>query len=158
MSTRDKIKWFGALLSGGALAWLFLKRQTVRVGVRGIYLNGLVSQSTIPLRVAIYLINDTIGSILIRSISCQLISNGLVVATISQNVNKRIAAHSCIDQDIFLTINNREALASLFENIQSGDISNISFTLDGEVVVGEKYPVGVKVNRFFTFEDIKQLL
>lgn len=148
----------GAFLFGGSLLCMFLMRQSVRVGVRSISLNGLVTSSIIPLRVAIYLINDSIGSVLIRSINCQLVSNGLVVASISQDLNKRIPSHATIEQDLFVDIHNQAALNSLFTNMQSGDVTSTSFTLIGDVVIGERYPLSIKVNKLFTWEEIKAIL
>ena len=154
----NKIQNIGAAILSGAFIWMFIKRQSVRVGVRSVSLSGMITQNIIPLRVALYLINDTIGSILIRSISCQLVSNGLVVADISQNINKRIAAKSMVDQDIYIDIHNQAVLSSLFTDLQGGDITNTSFTLVGDIVVGERYPFTIKINKLFTWEDIRRLL
>lgn len=155
---KSKIQNIGAALLGGSLLWMFIMRQSVRVGVRGISLNGLMTLDVIPLRVAIYLINDSIGSILVRSINCQLVSNGLVVASISQNLNKRIPSHGSVEQDLFVDIHNQAALSSFFANVQTGDVTSTSFTLVGEVVIGEHYPLSIKINKLFTWEEIKNML
>lgn len=156
-SNKNK-NWFGALLLGGSLTWMFIKNQAIRVGVRDISLNGMISQSIIPLRVGVWILNKTFGTVLIRSISCQLVSNDLVVATISQAINKRIPSNSYIEQNIFVDINSNESLSTLLANIQSGDVTSTSFRLVGEVVVGEKFTVSVPIDKFFTWEDINQLL
>lgn len=155
---KNKIQNIGAAILGGSLLWMFIKRQSVRVGVRSISLAGIVTPSVIPLRVALYLINDTIGSLLVRTLSCQLISNGMVVASINQSINKRIPSKSSVNQDVYVNIHNQAALSSLFANVQTGDVTNTSFTLIGEIVVGERYPLTLKINKIFTWEDIKQLL
>ena len=155
---KNKMQNIGAAILGGSLLWMFIKRQSVRVGVRSISLSGLITPNIIPLRVALYLINDTIGSLLIRTLSCQLVSNGMVVATIDQTINKRIAAKSSIEQDVFVDIHNQAALSSLFANIQTGDVTSTSFTLVGEVVVGERYPLSIKIDKLFTWEDIKKMI
>ena len=42
--------------------------------------------------------------------------------------------------------------------MQSGDINNLSFDFVGEVVVGEQWPVGIKFNKLFTWQDIKRMV
>ena len=95
---------------------------------------------------------------LVRSISGALISNGVTVATINQAVNKRMPSKTTVEQSILIDIHSEEALQVLSANIQSGDINNLSFEFIGEIVVGEQWPVGVKFNKVFTWQEIQQML
>lgn len=155
MNTLQKI---GAVLLSGAGVLAFFRKQRLAFGVNGVYLNGVITASVIPLRVLIWIANKTIGSVLVRSLSGVLMCNGQVVATVAQNINKRIRSNSTIDQNVFIELHNQATLSALFENISSGDISNLSFELVGEVVVGEQWPVGFKFNRVFTWNDIQSAI
>ena len=154
MSSKNIGKW----LIGIGAAVAFIARQKLSFLVQGVYLNGIITQQLIPIRVAVSLINQTIGSLLVRSISGSLICNGMVVATINQVVNKRIPSRTTVNQNIYIDIHSQEALQALNANIQSGDISNLAFELIGEVVVGEQFPVGIKFNKVFTWQDIQQMI
>lgn len=147
-------KWLIGL--GAALA--LLSRQKLSMHVKGIYLNGLITKNVIPLRIIVSLTNKTIAKVFIRSLSGSLISNGVVVATVNQVVNKRIRANSVVEQNILVDIHKQEALQSLFENIESGHVNNISFELIGELQVGEQYPIGIQFSRIFTWQDIKTMI
>lgn len=144
---------------GGVAAFGLLSRQRLSFGLRGVYLNGVITTKMIPLRVVVWIANKTIiGRVLVRSLSGVLLCNGQVVASISQLINKRIASNSYIEQDIFVDLHAQESLQALFVNIQSGDINNLAFELVGEVVVGEQWPIGIKFNRVFTWAEIQQML
>lgn len=147
-------KWLIGL--GAALA--LLSRQKLSMHVKGIYLNGLITKSVIPLRIIVSLTNKTMAKVFIRSLSGSLISHGAVVATVNQVVNKRIRANSVVEQNILVDIHKQEALQSLFENIESGHVNNISFELIGELQVGEQYPIGIQFSRIFTWQDIKTMI
>ena len=155
MSKKQNIgKWLVGI--GAALA--FISRQKLSVAVKSVYLNGIATSKRVPLRVVVYLMNRTIASVLIRNISGALISNGMTVATINQDVNKRMPANSTTEQSVLVDIHSQEALKALIDNMQSGDINNLSFDFVGEVVVGEQWPVGIKFNKLFTWQDIKRMV
>lgn len=148
----------GSWLLAGVAALAVFGRQKLSFGIKGVYLNGLITQQSIPLRVVVWIANKTIGRLLVRSISGSLICEGHAVASIAQVINKRISPNSYVEQSILIDLHNQEALQALFSNIQTGDINNLAFELIGEVVVGEQWPVGLKFNRVFTWAEIQQML
>ena len=154
----NSLQKIGGWLLGGVTALAIFGRQKLSFGIKGVELNGLITQQIIPLRVVVWIANKTIGRLLVRSISGSLICEGRVVASIAQTINKRIAANSYVEQDILLDLHNQEALQALFSNIQTGDINNLAFELVGEVIVGEQWPVGFKFNRIFTWAEIRQMI
>lgn len=154
----NSLQKIGGLLLGGVVALAVLGRQKLGFGVKGVYLNGIISTQMIPLRVAVWIANRTITSVLVRSLSGVLYCEGQTVASIAQPINKRIHANQYVEQDILVDLHNQEALRALFSNIQSGSIDNLAFELVGEVVVGEQWPVGIKFNRVFTWSEIKQMV
>lgn len=156
MSKQKSIgKWFIGI--GAALA--FVARQKLAIYFKGVYLNGIISTELIPLKVVVSLINNTVVGVLVRSISGALISSdGKIVATVNQAINKRIPAHRVVEQGIAVDIHNREALQALMANVQTGDVNNLAFEFIGEVVVGEQWPVGIKFNRVFTWQDIQKIV
>ena len=154
----NRLQKIGSWLLGGVAALALLGKQQISFGIRRVTLNGLITTSIIPLNVVVWIANKTIARLLVRSVSGVLLCNGETVASISQLINKRIPANSYVEQGIFVDLHNQEALRALFANVQSGDISNLAFEFIGEVVVGEQWPVGVKFNRVFTWEEIKQTL
>lgn len=154
----NSLQKIGGWLLGGVTALAIFGRQKLSFGIKGVELNGLITQQIIPLRVVVWIANKTIGRLLVRSISGSLICEGRVVASIAQTINKRIAANSYVEQDILIDLHNQEALQALFSNIQTGDINNLAFELVGEVIVGEQWPVGFKFNRIFTWAEIRQMI
>lgn len=155
----NNIQKIGSWILGGVAALSLLSRQKVSFGVKDVMLNGMITSDIIPLRVVIWIANNTIiGRIFIRSISGALICNGQTVATINQMINKRIPANKYIEQNIFIDLHNKESLQALFQNVQTGDVSNLAFEFIGEVVIGEQWPVGFKFNKIFTWDEIKQML
>lgn len=154
----NNLQKIGGWILGGVAALALLGKQKLAFGIRGVYLNGIFNSQIIPLRVVVWIANKTIASVLVRSLSGVLVCEGQTVASIAQQINKRIGSNSHVDQDILLDIHNKEALSALFANIQSGNINNLSFELIGEVVVGEQWPVGIKFNRVFTWSDIQKIL
>ena len=155
----NRLQKIGTWVLGGVAALSLLGRQQLALGVRGVYLNGLITTQMIPLRVVVWIANKTIiGRVLVRSISGVLMCNGQTVASISQLINKRIAANSFIEQDVLVDLHAQESLQALFANIQTGNINNLAFELVGEVVVGEQWPIGIKFNRVFTLEEVQQML
>lgn len=154
----NRLQKIGGWILGGALAVALFTRQKIAYGVEAIYLNGVITPNLIPLKVVGWLANSTIAGVLVRSISGVLVCNGQVVASISQLVNKRIRSNSFVKQDLNVDIYFQESLAALWENIQTGDVTSLSFELVGEVVVGEQWPVGLKFNRVFTWNEIQKML
>lgn len=155
----NKLQKIGGWILGGVAALAFLGSQKLSLGIRGVYLNGLITSQMIPLRVVVWIANKTvIGSVLVRSLSGVLMCNGQTVASISQLINKRIPSNSYVEQSIMVDLHNQEALQALFANIESGDINNLAFELVGEIVVGEQWPIGIKFNRVFTYAEIKQIV
>lgn len=155
----NRLQKIGTWILGGVAALGLLGRQQLALGVRGVYLNGLITTQMIPLRVVVWIANKTIiGRVLVRSISGVLMCNGQTVASISQLINKRIAANSFIEQDVLVDLHAQESLQALFANIQTGNINNLAFELVGEVVVGEQWPIGIKFNRLFTWAEVQQML
>lgn len=155
----NRLQKIGTWILGGVAALSLLGRQHLALGVRGVYLNGLITTQMIPLRVVVWIANKTIiGRVLVRSISGVLMCNGQTVASISQLINKRIAANSFIEQDVLVDLHAQESLQALFANIQTGNINNLAFELVGEVVVGEQWPIGIKFNRVFTWAEVQQML
>lgn len=154
----NKLQKIGGWILGGVAALALLGRQQLSFGVRGVYLNGLITSQIIPLRVALWIANKTIGSVLVRSLSGVLVCNGQTVASIAQPIMKRIPSNKYIEQDVLIDLHNQEALKALFENVQSGNINNLAFELIGEVVVGEQWPISIKFNRIFTWAEIQQML
>lgn len=155
----NKLQKIGGWILGGVAALAFLGSQKLSLGIRGVYLNGLITSQMIPLRVVVWIANKTvIGSVLVRSLSGVLMCNGQTVASISQLINKRIPSNSYVEQSIMVDLHNQEALQALFANIESGDINNLAFELVGEIVVGEQWPIGIKFNRVFTYAEIKQMV
>lgn len=154
----NSLQKIGGWLLGGVTALAIFGRQKLSFGIKGVELNGLITQQIIPLRVVVWIANKTIGRLLVRSISGSLICEGHVVGSIAQTINKRIAANSYVEQDILIDLHNQEALQALFSNIQTGDINNLAFELVGEVIVGEQWPVGFKFNRIFTWAEIRQMI
>lgn len=156
---KNRLQKIGAWILGGVAAFGVLSRQQLSFGLRGVYLNGMITTQIIPLRVVVWIANKTvIGSVLVRSLSGILVCNGQTVASISQLINKRIPSNSYVEQSIMVDLHNQEALQALFTNINSGDINNLAFELVGEVVVGEQWPIGIKFNRVFTWAEIQQVL
>ena len=155
----NRLQKIGTWILGGVAALSLLGRQQLALGVRGVYLNGLITTQMIPLRVVVWIANKTIvGRVLVRSLSGVLLCNGQTVASISQLINKRIAANSYIEQDVLVDLHAQESLQALFANIQTGNINNLAFELVGEVVIGEQWPIGIKFNRVFTWAEIQQML
>lgn len=154
----NKLQKIGAWVLGGVAALAFFGKQKLSFGIRGVYLNGIITTQMIPLRIVAWIANKTIGSVLVRSLSGVLVCEGQTIASIAQPINRRIGANSYIEQNILIDLHNQEALQALFSNIQSGDINNLAFELVGEVVVGEQWPVGLKFNKVFTWQEIQQML
>ena len=155
----NRLQKIGTWILGGVAALSLFGRQQLALGVSGVYLNGLITTQMIPLRVVVWIANKTIiGRVLVRSISGVLLCNGQTVASISQLINKRISANSYIEQDVLVDLHAQESLQALFANIQTGNINNLAFELVGEVVVGEQWPIGIKFNRVFTWEEVQQML
>lgn len=156
MSSNSNIgKWLIGI--GAVLA--FISRQKLSIAVKGVYLNGMVTSDRIPLRVDVLLMNKTIASVLIRSISGALISSdGMTVATINQAINRRVPANRTIVQSLLVDIHNKETLQALMANIQGGNINSLSFEFIGEVVCGEQWPVSIKFNKVFTWQEIQQMI
>lgn len=154
----NNLQKIGAWLLGGVGVIALLGKQKINFGLKAVQLAGMITNQIIPIKLVTWIANDTIVSVLVRSLSGVLVCNGKTVASISQQVNKRIAANSYVEQAIYVDLHNQETLSALFENINSGDINNLAFELIGEVVVGEQFPVGVKFNRVFTWADIKSAL
>lgn len=154
----NRLQKIGAYIIGGVAALAFFGRQKISYGIKGIYLNGLITTSMIPLRVVGWLKNSTIASVLVRSVSGVLICNGLKLATIYQPVNKRIRSNSFVEQSFVVDIHAQEALVAFFENVQSGSVTNLAFEFVGEIVVGEQWPVSFKFNKLFTWQDIQGAL
>lgn len=149
----------GKLLIGAGAAVAFLSRQKLIVGVKGVYLNGLVTDKLIPLNVVVYISNKTIlGSMLIRSISGVLRCEGRTIATIDQLVNRRIPAGKYIEHVLQININGSESLQALWSNIQGGNVNTLAFDLLGEVVIGEQWPIPIKFNKLFTWNEIQQMV
>ena len=154
----SKLRKIGGLILGGVVALALLSKQRLGIGIKGVYLNGLIRADRIPLKVVVWIGNNTIGSVLVRSLSGILVFNGQTVASISQAINKRIASNSYVEQGVMIDLHSKESLQALFANIQSGDVNNLAFEFIGEVVVGEQWPVGVKFNRVFTWNDIQRIV
>lgn len=154
----NKLQKIGSYILGGVLVLALFSRQKISFGVKGVYLNGIITNQTIPLRIVGWLSNSTVASVLVRGISGVLICNGQTVATISQTINKRIKPKTFVQQSFMVNIFNQESLSALFANIQSGDINNLAFELIGEIVVGEQWPVSLKFNKVFTWKEIQQVL
>lgn len=154
----SKLQKIGLWILGGVGALALLGKQQISFGIKSVYLNGLFTTQMIPLNVVVWIKNNTIGRLLIRSVSGALVCNGEIVATVAQAINKRIPANSYVEQSILVDLHNQEALRALFANMQSGDINNLAFEFIGEVVVGEQWPVGVKFNRVFTWAEISRSL
>lgn len=154
----NKLQKIGSYILGGVLALALFSRQKISFGIKGVYLNGIITNQTIPLRIVGWLSNSTVASVLVRGISGVLICNGQTVATISQTINKRIKPKTFVQQSFMVNIFNQESLSALFANIQSGDINNLAFELIGEIVVGEQWPVSLKFNKVFTWKEIQQVL
>lgn len=149
----------GKWLLGIGAAVAFISKQKVTFGVKGVYLNGIITQNSIPLRVVCYLMNKTIiGRLLVRSISGYLVSNGKVIATMDQPVNRVLKANSYIEQVLVVNIQSQEALKALYDNVQTGDVNNLSFELIGQAVIGEQWPVTIKFNKVFTWDEIKTMV
>lgn len=154
----NNLQKIGTWVLGGVVALAFIARQQITIGFNGVYLNGIITQNLIPLRVMVWISNKTVGSVFVRSLSGDLICNGKKIATIYQPINKRIRSHSYVEQSISVDVYAQETLQSLYANIQTGDINNFAFELVGRAVVGEQYPVTIKFNRIFTWQDIQQAL
>lgn len=155
MSNSRKI---GAWLLGlGSAVW-FIGKQKISFGVKSVSLNGMITPTLLPLRVVIYLMNKTIGTVLIRSVNAQLVSDGNVIASISQNINRRIPSNSYIEQPIAIDVHLQDTMQALIANIRSGDVNNLSFDLIGEAIVGEQFQVPIKFQTLFTWDDIKDMI
>lgn len=154
----NNLQKIGSWILGGVAALALLGRQKISFGIKDVFLNGIIANGIIPLRVLVWIANETIASVLVRSVSGALICNGEKVANISQMINKRIPANGYVEQGIVVDLYNQESLRALFENVQSGDVNNLAFEFIGEVVIGEQWPVGIKFNRVFTWEDIRRSL
>lgn len=154
----SKLQKIGLWILGGVGAFALFGKQQISFGIKSVSLNGLFTTQIIPLNVVVWIKNNTIGRLLVRSVSGALVCNGETVATVAQAINKRIPAKSYVEQSILVDLHNQEALRALFSNMQSGDINNLAFEFIGEVVVGEQWPVGIKFNRVFTWAEISRSL
>ena len=154
----SKLQKIGLCILGGVGALALFGKQQISFGIKSVSLNGLFTTQIIPLNVVVWITNNTIGRLLVRSVSGALVCNGETVATVAQAINKRIPAKSYVEQSILVDLHNQESLRALFANIQSGDINNLAFEFIGEVVVGEQWPVGIKFNRVFTWSEISRSL
>ena len=154
----NKLQKIGAYILGGVLAVALFSRQKISFGVKGVYLNGIITTQIIPLRITGWLANSTIASVLVRGLSGVLMCNGQTVATISQTINKRIKSNSFVEQSFLVNIYNQESLSALFQNVMSGDINNLAFELIGSILVGEQWPIELKFNKVFTWKEIQQML
>ena len=154
----NKLQKIGAYILGGVLAVALFSRQKISFGVKGVYLNGIITTQIIPLRIVGWLANSTIASVLVRGLSGVLMCNGQTVATISQTINKRIKSNSFVEQSFLVNIYNQESLSDLFQNVMSGDINNLAFELIGSILVGEQWPIELKFNKVFTWKEIQQML
>lgn len=154
----NSLQKIGSFLFGGALALMFFGKQKINFGIKAIRLNGVITQQLIPLKVIAYIANKTIGSVLVRSLSGVIVSNGETLATIAQPINRRIAMNSYVEQAIAVDLHVSESLRALMANIKTGDVNNLSFELIGEVVIGEQWPIGIKFNKVFTWAEIQQMV
>lgn len=154
----SKLQKIGYWVLGGVAAIALFGKQKISFGLKDIRLAGMITTDIIPIRLVAWIKNETLVSVLVRSMSGVLVCNGQVVASVSQTINKRISSQSYIEQFIYVDLHNQAALAALFENINSGDINNLAFDFIGEVVVGEQWPIGLKFKRLFTWSDIQKML
>ena len=113
----------GSWLLGGCVALAFAMRQRLAFGVKGVYLNGIITPELVPLRILVWIANKTIGSVLVRSVSGVLYCEGEVVASISQPIMKRIPSNRYVEQDILVDLHVQESLQALMANINSGNIN-----------------------------------
>ena len=145
------------VLGIGSAVW-FISKQKLSFGVKSVHLGGMITPTLLPLKVIIYLMNGTIGTVLVRKINAQLISDGNVVASIDQKVNRRIRSNTYIEQPIFIDIHLQGTTQALIDNIKTGDVSNLSFDLVGEILVGERFQVPIKFQMLFTWDEIKDMI
>lgn len=154
----SRMRKIGLWVIGGIASIAFVCRQRISFGLKDVYLAGYITNQLIPIRATLWIKNDTIGGVLVRNLTGNLLCNGEVVATINQPINKRLYSGYYVEQTVVINIQSDAALSSLLKNINSGDISNLAFEFVGQVIVGEQFPFAYKFNRVFTWSEIQGAL
>lgn len=150
-----KYLWLGI----GAALWLLFGRTANTIINLGFKLVGIqivtLSKETTTLNLQIAIKNPTLHTLTLWAIRFNLAFNGEQIATINQQINRKIYSKQVTTLNIQVTINNTETVNKLVEQLNSGTFDNWTVGLSGNVKVDNSYyPFSVV---FFAEDLIPQL-
>lgn len=152
----DKIYWW---LGIGAALWMLWGRTANTIINLGFKLIGIqvvsLTQETTTLNLQIAIKNPTLHTLTLWAIKFNLAFNGEVIATINQQINRKVYSKQVTTLNIQVTIKNTETVNKLVEQLNSGTFDNWTVGLSGNVRVDNSYyPFSVV---FFAEDLVPQL-
>ena len=139
MSKNKKYWWLGigtALwLLWGKTAYTTLNLGFKLVGIQLLSYN--TNKTTLNLQIAIK--NPTIYTLTIWFIRFKLSFNGIYIAEINQQINRKVVGKGVTTINIQTTINNNEVVNQLVNQLNSGIFDNWDIGLSGKVKVDNSY-------------------
>lgn len=152
----NKFIW---LFGIGAALWLLWGRTLNSIINLGFKLIGIqvvsLSNETTTLNLQVAIKNPTLYTLTLWAIKFNLSFNGEYIATIDQQINRKIRSKDVTTLNIQVTINNTEIVNKLVEQLNSGLYDNWNIGLAGNIRVDNSYyPFSVV---FFAEDLIPQL-
>lgn len=136
----NKFIW---LFGIGAALWLLWGRTANTIINLGFKLIGIqvvsLSQETTTLNLQVAIKNPTLHTLTLWGIKFNLSFNGEYIATIDQQINRKIRSKDVTTLNIQVTINNTEIVNKLVEQLNSGLYDNWNIGLAGNIRVDNSY-------------------
>ena len=136
----NKFIW---LFGIGAALWLLWGRTLNSIINLGFKLIGIqvvsLSQETTTLNLQVAIKNPTLHTLTLWGIKFNLSFNGEYIATIDQQINRKIRSKDVTTLNIQVTINNTEIVNKLVEQLNSGLYDNWNIGLAGNIRVDNSY-------------------
>lgn len=136
----NKFIW---LFGIGAALWLLWGRTLNSIINLGFKLIGIqvvsLTQETTTLNLQIAIKNPTLHTLTLWVIKFSLSFNGEYIATIDQQINRKIRSKDVTTLNIQVTINNTEIVNKLVEQLNSGLYDNWNIGLAGNIRVDNSY-------------------
>lgn len=136
----NKFIW---LFGIGAALWLLWGRTLNSIINLGFKLIGIqvvsLTQETTTLNLQIAIKNPTLHTLTLWGIKFNLSFNGEYIATIDQQINRKIRSKDVTTLNIQVTINNTEIVNKLVEQLNSGLYDNWNIGLAGNIRVDNSY-------------------
>ena len=136
----NKFIW---LFGIGAALWLLWGRTLNSIINLGFKLIGIqvvsLTQETTTLNLQVAIKNPTLHTLTLWGIKFNLSFNGEYIATIDQQINRKIKSKDVTTLNIQVTINNTEIVNKLVEQLNSGLYDNWNIGLAGNIRVDNSY-------------------